>query len=324
MWDDHESANDGWIGGAENHDPAKQGEWKARKAAAMQAYFEWMPIRDPKPGRPWEAINRSFDFGNLATLAMLETRLLARSEQVAPKGAAPGPELYRTMLAERDRPERELLGPLQQEWLAGVLRASVRAGKPWQLLGSQVVMARVAGPDLEKELGPERFAATLARLPATWRERIPALIAGYRSGLPFNFDSWDGYPPARERLYQLFRRTGSRPLVLSGDSHAAWANDLYDASGTLVAAEFGTTAISSPSYGSLLPGFGALLAKVNPEVAFCDQDDKGYTLLTLTPSTATAEYITVSTVTAKTFTRKVAAKFTTAAARREPIAALAL
>jgi phosphodiesterase/alkaline phosphatase D-like protein len=73
VWDDHEVANDDWIGGAENHDPAKEGDWKARKAAAMQAYFEWMPIRDPLPGRPWEAINRSFEFGDLATLAMVET-----------------------------------------------------------------------------------------------------------------------------------------------------------------------------------------------------------------------------------------------------------
>ena len=323
VWDDHEIANDGWIGGAENHDPAKQGDWTARKAAAMQAYFEWMPIHDPTPARPWEAINRSFEFGNLATLAMLETRLLARSEQVAVKAAVPEPEQYRAMLTQRARPERELLGGPQQEWLAGVLGASVRAGKPWQLLGSQVIMARVAGPDLERELGPARFASTLQRLPASWRDRVRALIAGYRAGLPFNFDSWDGYPPARERLYEVFRRARSRPLVLSGDSHAAWANDLYDGSGTLVGAEFGTTAITSPSYGSLLPGIGALLARVNPEVRFCDQDNKGYTVLTLTPDTATAEFVVVSTVTAKPFTRKVAAKFTTSASRRAPLMPLA-
>jgi alkaline phosphatase D len=319
VWDDHESANDGWIGGAEEHDPVKEGDWKARKAAAMQAYFEWMPIRDPKPGRPWEAINRSFEFADLATLAMLETRLLARSEQVAPKGAVPGPEQYRSMLAERARPERELLGGPQQEWLADVLGASVRAGKPWQLLGSQVVMARVAGPDLEPELGPQRFGAMLAKLPPAWRERIRASIAGYRAGLPFNLDSWDGYPPARERLYELFRRTGSLPLVLSGDSHAAWANDLHDESGRLVATEIGTTAISSPSYGSVLPGLGAVLAKVNREVVFCDQDRKGYALLTLTRRTATAEFVTVSTVLAKPFVREVAARFTTASDPRSPL-----
>jgi alkaline phosphatase D len=59
VWDDHETANDSWIGGAENHQPATEGDWGKRKAAAMQAYFEWLPIRDPRPGQPWEAINRS-------------------------------------------------------------------------------------------------------------------------------------------------------------------------------------------------------------------------------------------------------------------------
>lgn len=319
VWDDHESANDGWIGGAENHDAAKQGDWVSRKAAAMQAYFEWMPIRNPKPGRPWEAINRSFEFGDLATLAMLETRLLARSEQVAPKGSVPEPEQFRAMLAERARPERELLGRVQQDWLANVLGTSVRAGKPWQLLGSQVVMARVAGADLQRELGDERFNAMLKKLPQAWRDRVRAAITGYRAGLPFNFDSWDGYPPARERLYQMFRRTGSRPLVLSGDSHAAWANDLYDDANRLVGHEFGTTAITSPSYGSVLPGLGAVLAKINPEVAFCDQDNKGYTLLTLTPKKVAAEYVTMSTVLAKPFTRNVAAKFACSAGRPTPL-----
>ena len=320
VWDDHESANDGWIGGAENHDAAKQGDWASRKAAAMQAYFEWMPIRDPKPGRPWEAINRSFEFGNLATLAMLETRLLARSEQVAPKGSAPGPEQFRAMLAERARPERELLGRVQQNWLADVLGTSVKAGKPWQLVGSQVVMARVAGADLQRELGDERFNAMLKKLAQAWRDRVRAAITGYRAGLPFNFDSWDGYPLARERLYQLFRRAGSRPLVLSGDSHAAWANNLYDDAKRLVGHEFGTTAITSPSYGSVLPGLGAVLAKINPEVAFCDQDNKGYALLTLTPERVTADFISVSTVLAKPFKRSLVASFACFAGRPVPLA----
>lgn len=322
VWDDHESANDGWIGGAQEHDPKTEGEWKTRKAAAMQAYFEWMPIRDPKPGRPWEAINRSFEFGDLATLAMLETRLLARSEQVAPKGAAPGPELYARMLAERARPDRELLGPVQQEWLGGVLRASVKAGKPWQLLGSQVVMARIAGPDLEQELGPEGFAATLAKLPQNIQNRLRTSLAGYRGGLPFNFDSWDGYPPARERLYALLRGSGANPLVFSGDSHAAWANDLYDEGGQLVGAEFGTTAITSPSFGAILPGVGAVLAKVNREVAFCDQDNKGYTLVTLTPEAARADFVAVSTVVARSFTRKIVASYTKSARAKAPLAQL--
>ena len=69
------------VGGAENHQ-ANEGAWADRKRAALQAYYEWMPIREPEPGRAFEAINRSFQFGDLFTLIMLETRLLARSKQL--------------------------------------------------------------------------------------------------------------------------------------------------------------------------------------------------------------------------------------------------
>ncbi len=317
VWDDHEVANDDWIGGAENHDPATEGDWKARKAASMQAYFEWMPIRDPKPGEPWEAINRSFEFGDLATLVMVETRLLARSRQVAAKGEAIAPAEYAPMMAERAQPGREMLGAPQLAWIERTMAASVTAGKPWQVLGNQVVMARVAGPDLEKQLGPDRFAAMMARLPEKWRTALMASMASYRAGLPFNFDSWDGYPAARERLYAAFKRSGSRPVVLSGDSHAGWANDLHDASGKLVAVEFGATAITSPSYGSLIPGIGTLIADANDEVRFCDQDRKGYIVLTLTPEHATADFKTVSTVVAKSFEEASVARFRASAAAPE-------
>ena len=322
VWDDHEVANDGWIGGAENHDPATEGDWKARKVAAMQAYFEWMPIRDPLPGKPWEAINRSFEFGDLMTLAMVETRLLARSEQVAAKGAGVAPADYAPMMAQRARPDRELLGAGQQAWLEGVLAASVKAGKPWQVLGNQVVMARVAGPDIERQLGAARFADILAKLPTMWRDRLSASIASYRAGLPFNFDSWDGYPPARERLYQAFRRAGSQPIVLSGDSHAAWANVLRDDARTPVAVEFGATAVTSPSYGSLLPGIGKLIAQANEEVLFCDQDSKGYVLLTLDREGATADFRAVSTVLVPAYDERSVARYRCSAGAKAALVAI--
>jgi len=42
IWDDHETSNDSWKGGAENHDDG-EGSWDARKQAALRAYYEWMP-----------------------------------------------------------------------------------------------------------------------------------------------------------------------------------------------------------------------------------------------------------------------------------------
>jgi len=312
VWDDHETANDSWIGGAQNHQPETEGDWATRKAAAMQAYFEWMPIRDPRAGAAWDGINRSFDYGDLATLMMVDTRLLARSEQAAFKGETPDPAAFAAVLAERDRPDRELLGEPQRGWLETGLKKSMDDGRPWQILGNQVVMARVAGPDLAQLFGADRATAMVSTLDPGTKAQVTMAQAGYRAGLPFNLDAWDGYPAARERLYASFRRAGSQPLVLSGDSHAFWANNLLDAEGTPVAVEFGTSAISSPSIGDALPAqlpLGDLLDKVNAEVAFCDQRAKGYILLTLTPKAAQADYIAVSTILAKDFTESRIASF---------------
>lgn len=317
VWDDHETANDSWLGGAENHDPAKEGDWSARKAVALQAYFEWMPIRNPAPGSDPAAIYRSFEFGNLATLAMVETRLLARDQQVAFKGAAPDPAMIGAMLEQQQDPKRELLGAAQFQWLEGVFAKSVKAGKNWQLLGNQVILARVPGPDLRLALGDQMFDAMLDKMPEAYRGMIALSQEAFKSGIPFNMDAWDGYPPARERLYAMLRKVGANPIAFAGDSHAAWANDLYDASGTLVGAEFGTTAITSPSYGSLLPGIGKIIADQSPEVVFCDQDRKGYTLVTLTPEAATAEFVTVSTVMTKDYTRAVAARYVRSASQKD-------
>lgn len=319
VWDDHETANDAWLGGAENHDPAKEGDWRARKATALQAYFEWMPIRNPAPGADPAAIYRSFEFGDLATLAMVETRLLARDQQVAFKGAVPDAAMIGTMLAQRQDSKREMLGAAQTRWLEAVLARSVKAGKAWQLLGNQVVMARVPGPDLQRAMGEQTFATMLAKMPEPYRSQIARSQGAFKAGIPFNMDAWDGYPAARERLYTMLRKVGANAIAFAGDSHAAWANDLYDEGGTLIGAEFGATAITSPSFGSLLPGLGKIIAEQSPEVAFCDQDSKGYTIVTLTREAATAEFVTVSTVLSQEYTRTVAARYIRTAKSNMPL-----
>lgn len=82
VWDDHETANDSYKDGAQNHDPATEGTWNDRVTAALEAYYEWMPIREPGSGNRKEAY-RSFDFGNLVSLHMLETRLTGRDKQIS-------------------------------------------------------------------------------------------------------------------------------------------------------------------------------------------------------------------------------------------------
>jgi len=147
-------------------------------------------------------------------------------------------------------------------------------------------------------------------------------MASYKAGLPYKTDTWDGYPAARERLYAAFRDAGAHPIVLSGDSHAFWANDLYDDQGRLVASEFGTSSITSPSDEDELGAIplGKMLEDANKEVAYCNQKAKGYILLTLTRDSARADLVAVSTILAKPYEAKTIAAFEVApGASRAPV-----
>ena len=79
MWDDHETADNSWTDGAVAHDPATEGDWEAREAAALEAHYWWMPRRVPESGDLRDA-DTSYTFGDLVTLHMLETRLQARDQ----------------------------------------------------------------------------------------------------------------------------------------------------------------------------------------------------------------------------------------------------
>lgn len=314
VWDDHEVANDVWMMGAENHQPATEGDFATRKAAALRAYYEWMPIREAKAGAMKEAINRSFHFGDLASLHMVETRLTARAEQMdfanIPKTADGRPDIA-AFEAQRQEPSRDLLGEGQRRWLGEAMSQSKAAGRPWQILGNQVVMARVKGPNIEQMLPPAQVAQMIASLPADIQPQVKAAIQLFKLGLPFNLDSWDGYPAGRERLYETMKQAGVEPIVLAGDSHAFWVNELYDNGGQRRAVEFGTSAISSPSPGDMVGGLplGLALEAANPEVKFCDQASKGYVLLTLDRDQAVGELRAVSTILAKPYQNKTVKRY---------------
>ena len=317
VWDDHETANDSFMSGAQNHTEGaegSEGEWTVRKAAALKAYFEWMPIREPAGGGGLaEAAIRSFDFGDLASLIMVETRLTARDSQATLDGDAPevdGKRDLTRLKAKLADPKRRMMSEKQEAWVGAELARSVKAGHAWQVIGNEVVMARVMLPSPKKELTPEQYAA----IPASAQNRVNRYEAGAALGLPAGMDMWDGYPADRERLYDRFKAASARPIVLSGDSHSFWANELYDAAGKRVACEFGTTGITSPGAGELTPGVNAgdLIAKANPEVIFNDQVSKGFVLLTLTRDQAKAEMVAVSTIVARDFTTKVVKTFVAA------------
>ncbi len=338
VWDDHEVCNDTWKGGAENHHEKTEGAFQDRKANAMRAYFEWMPIREPAPGMAREAIYRSFDFGDLASLTMLESRLLARSYQleferagdipfVLYEATAPGqrrrvtdPQTIAAVAARTPEagpppapyvmgpdvgaitryisdPNRQMLGSEQEGWLQSTLAASAKAGRPWQVVGNQVIMGRCQFPKLAPLIGEAGIAALLAKLPDAGRKEAAELIELSRYDMPYDLDGWDGYPAARARMDAIFQGAGGgNAIVVSGDSHAFWVNQLHDQVGAQrVALEFGTSAITSPSIGDGAGGsqLGPVFMQQNPEVTFCDQLAKGYVRLTLRHDEAVGELVQV-------------------------------
>jgi len=367
VWDDHEIANDCWTGGAENHQP-NEGVWAERKRAALQAYYEWMPIREPAPGRAFEAINRAFQFGDLANLVMLETRLLARAQPldyardlpveqqrwditdperpVALRAHEPDTARMRRLPAIYERagdeirpvldwrraaalasqtpnlPEafslapdraaldallgaRDLLGDTQHAWLAEQL------GRPaaWRVIGNQVLMASVLAPDLSRT--PAELAQALERL----RPGVSQLLKLTRFELPLSADGWDGYPAERARVLEAIRAGAGATVVLTGDTHAAWANEIADGGGR-AAVELGTTSITSPSDADYFApagiDFSAGVRARNANVKWTDARHRGFLLLTLTHENALAEFFAVSTILSKQYETTRIAAFTIA------------
>lgn len=287
QWDDHESANDSWEGGAENHQTS-EGEWNARRAASIQAYREWMPVSD----EPWKA----YEIGTLATLFRTETRLLGRTKQrdVAPlfKEADPVAALKKFRDGAWMDPAATMMGSQQESWLGHAMAASVRAGQRWQVVGFGTIMGRTIMP-------PEAPGWLDATASERGKNRILAGVVAAKLGLPFNFDSWDGYPAARARFLHGAQGVGANLIVLSGDSHNAWAFDLGQ-DGKPAGVEFAGHGVTSPGYEAYFALDPKLIAasavKANPELKWCDTSRRGYMAMTLTPDAARNDWIAVDTI----------------------------
>jgi alkaline phosphatase D len=290
MWDDHESANDSWENGAQNHQPATEGAWATRKAASVRAYREWMPVSDD----PWE----SYEIGDLATLFRPETRLTARSRSNYLAAILRNqPDRAAALSAFRDGPwqdpARTLLGPQQEAWLADGLRRSAGRGAKWQVIAQQVIMGSLAAPrETASWMGPN----------ATDGERafVASAVDAGLVGLPFNHDQWDGYPQARRRLLRSALDADANLVVLSGDSHNAWAFDL-DLDGQAAGIEIAGQSVTSPGNESDLPNVTptemvrATVAR-NPQLKWANLHQRGYATLSLTPQRATAEWLFLRTI----------------------------
>ena len=298
-WDDHESTNNSYRTGAQNHNPENnEGDWTDRKQSAAQAYLEWMPVRDPEPGRAIESIYRKFEFGDVASVFALESRLTGRSDEISwfteLEGLQPlqiPAKAMQTMARVTD-PSRTMLGQVQEDWLAAGLSESTGKGKAWQVLANQVIMAKVKPPKIKEYISEEQFeqiTSTYIRMLADF-----ALLE-----LPFNLDAWDGFPAARDRLYAAAKEAKARLVTFTGDTHTAWANTLHDNNGERRGVEFGCTSVTSPGLGTYaegLPNVGQMFMDANDEVDFYDPFDHGAIIVTLTADQVRADYYKVSTI----------------------------
>ena len=286
IWDDHETADNSWRDGANNHTEGVEGLWAQRKADAVAVYHEWLPIRTPDASN-LERIYRSFRYGDLADFVMLDTRLIGRDLQASLVDAA-----------SINDADRSLLGAPQFAYLQAQLGSS---GARWKFLGQQIMFGQLRIPSL-----PE--LSVLTGLPV---EQLQALLEGLpvvsTGGLIINADQWDGYRAERARVFDLLETLNiDNAVVLTGDIHTSWAMDLsrdpaiplvynpLNGSGSL-GVEFVCTSVTSPGLDQLNP-LTPLLRLLNPHMKYVDLAQQGYMVLDITPERTQSEWWYVSTI----------------------------
>jgi alkaline phosphatase D len=180
VWDDHETANDAYKDGAENHDPETEGDWETRKANGKQVYFEWMPIRDNEDQR----VYRKISYGNLMDLIMLDTRLEGREIQIN--------NVLDSALLDSTR---TILGAEQKAWLLDQLANS---SAQWKVIGQQVIFS-------ELNVG--------------WAALVDDSFEYFDVESQF-LDIWDGYPAERKQLMDYIKENEiDNVVILTGDFH---------------------------------------------------------------------------------------------------------
>jgi alkaline phosphatase D len=287
IWDDHETANDSWQGGAEAHDPAADGDWEHRKAAGVRAWREWLPMSDN-----WYD---AYQIGDLATIFRLETRLLGRSRQLQSEidaiykaGGDMTPKLVdfrKGLLAD---PKRSMMGAGQERWLADGLAESVAGGARWQVLAQQVIMGATTFP----KTSPAWFSG--GHVPADVAADLANRDKGRAAGLPYSLDKWDGYPAARDRLYAAARNAKANIVTLTGDSHNAWSFNLADKTGP-IGVEFAGQSVSSNGFERRFTGDSKRIAAdfiaANPDLRWIDTSQRGYFVLDIGRDRIETEYV---------------------------------
>lgn len=316
VWDDHELTNDAYKDGAQNHQ-ASEGDYNTRKANALQAWHEYLPARVNDKSK----IYRSFDLGGIANLMMLDTRIIGRDKPLNYLdyiNFATGGLNTQAFLTAWQNPNRTLLGTEQRSWLMSQIGGNTAT---WQVLGNQVLMAKIWVPiELLTLIAQLRAAgsitpALLAQYNTTVTQLVtikarikagdPTVTAAERArvetALPYNLDAWDGYLVEREMIFAAAAR--KKLVSLAGDTHNAWHARLTNNTKEKVGIEFATASVSSPGFEALfgtdpmvIGGFQQSNEALIDDLIKSDASRRGFLLVTFTNSTATADWRFVPTI----------------------------
>ncbi len=294
-WDDHESTNNAWKDGAENHS-ADEGDWARRKADSQQAYAEWMPLRSSGDNA---IIYRALEWGDLVDLVVMDTRIEGRDKQVTYPGTDTENLGALGLSVDASDPDRRIISEQQMDFVTARLGAS-RA--QWKLLAQQVILS-------------QWNVGALPRIPEFAQELdFPLILRD--GGNAINADAWDGYQADRDRLLgYISQRAIDNVVVLTGDVHSSWAFDLtVDPMNPLVynpltgagsvAVEFVCPGVTSASLGGTLDSivgglplastaFEASLKALNPQMKYVESTSNGYMVLDITPERCQADWFFV-------------------------------
>lgn len=284
--DDHEGANDAWEGGAQNH-TADEGDFSARRNAAMQVWREWLPVGE----QPW----KEYPIGDLATYYRTDTRMVARSKPYSHGDLARAADPAKAFAEFHDGawrdPSMTMFGTEQESWL---FSAIARNKGTWAVLGTGTNMGYNFTPEEAMNWFPKDA-------PERTKNFVRQGIAAAKAGLPYNLDNWGGYPVARSRVLAAAQRADANLVVVTGDSHNGWAFDLPEG-GKPAGIEFGGHSVSSPGFESATVGVDPAVIARNlqeaskQELRWVDTSNRGYMHLSLTPQAATNEWVFMQTV----------------------------
>lgn len=268
VWDDHEVADNSWPGGANNHQPETEGLYADRLAAAHQAYFEWLPIREMPNDRIW----RSFAYGDLVDLLMLDTRMWGRSFEGEDNAS----------------PDKQMLGADQEAWLETSLQESTAK---WRIIGQQVMVAQLSLSKVTSYKPEKPVVANKDQWDGyqAARGRLYELIEGTPGG---NVVVLTG------DIHTAFVSDIAPKFYMPYDSDSGEGYDAATGEGS-IAAEFVCTSITSPSLEFIvtIPGLQDRIMEFNPHYRHANFVNKGYTILDITEARVQADYRTVDTIT---------------------------